>query len=103
MTDIVSRLELISHLNKMIDLCIKDEVDKLEPYVIALHARFPDSPEPVSGPNVKLNPKVNHITLKIANPKKIYMNIETVFFFRSNPASNIPRAGFCHCIKDKLT
>jgi hypothetical protein len=40
MTDPVSRLELISHLIKMIDLCIKDEVDKLEPYVIALHARF---------------------------------------------------------------
>jgi hypothetical protein len=47
----------------------------------------------VSGPNVKLNPKTNHITLKRANPKKICIKIDTVFFFRSNPASKSPRAG----------
>jgi hypothetical protein len=47
----------------------------------------------VSGPNVRLNPNINHITLKRAIPKKICIKIETVFFLRSNPASNNPRAG----------
>jgi hypothetical protein len=47
----------------------------------------------VSCPNVRLNPKINHITLKSAIPKNICINIETVFFLRKSPASNKPRAG----------
>ena len=54
---------------------------------------FPVRPIPVSGPNDKLNPNVNHITLRIANPKKICIKIETVFLRRNNPASNNPKAG----------
>ena len=44
------------------------------------------------GPNVRLKPKTNHITLKSATPRKICIKMETVFFFRSNPASNNPEA-----------
>jgi hypothetical protein len=54
---------------------------------------FPVRPIQVSGPNVKLNPNVNNIKLRIANPKKICMKIDTVFFRRNNPASNNPNAG----------
>jgi hypothetical protein len=57
-----------------------------------VQSRFPTRPA-VSGPNVRLKPNVNHITLKSASPKKICMKMETVFFFLSNPASNNPRAG----------
>jgi hypothetical protein len=45
-----------------------------------VQSRLPTRP-PVSGPNVKLNPKVNHMTLKSAMPKKICINTDTVFFF----------------------
>jgi hypothetical protein len=47
----------------------------------------------VSGPNTRLKPKTNHITLRSANPKKICIKIETVFFLRKSPASKRPNAG----------
>jgi hypothetical protein len=53
----------------------------------------------VSGPNTRLNPNTNHITLRSANPKKICMKIETVFFRLSNPASNNPSAGIINNTK----
>jgi hypothetical protein len=55
-------------------------------------SRLPINPL-ISGPNVTLKPKVNHITLKTASPKKICIKIETVFFLLSKPDSNRPRAG----------
>jgi hypothetical protein len=57
-----------------------------------VHSRLPTRPA-VSGPNVRLKPKINHITLNSAIPKNICINIETVFFLRNSPASNNPRAG----------
>jgi len=57
-----------------------------------VQSKLPTRPA-VSGPNVRLNPNINHITLKSAIPKKICIKMETVFFLRSNPASNNPRAG----------
>jgi hypothetical protein len=47
----------------------------------------------VDSPKDKLNPKINHMTLSIAKPKKICMKIEAAFFFLSNPDSNRPNAG----------
>src|SRR5919199_259554 len=57
-----------------------------------VQSRLPTRPA-VSGPNVRLKPKINHMTLNSAIPKNICINIETVFFLRNNPASNNPRAG----------
>src|ERR671932_2755105 len=57
-----------------------------------VQSRLPTRPA-VSGPNVKLKPKITHMTLNSAIPKNICINIETVFFLRNNPASNNPRAG----------
>jgi len=47
----------------------------------------------VESPKDKLNPKINHITLSIAKPKKICMKIEAAFFFLNRPDSNKPNAG----------
>lgn len=57
-----------------------------------VQSKFPASPD-VSGPNDKLKPKINHITLRSAIPKNICIKIETVFFFLSRPASNNPNEG----------
>src|SRR4029078_3681873 len=57
-----------------------------------VQSRFTARPDE-SGPNDKLKPKMNHMTLKSAIPKNICMKIETVFFFLSNPASNSPNEG----------
>lgn len=57
-----------------------------------VQSKFPASPD-VSGPKDKLKPKINHITLRRAIPKKICIKIETVFFFLSRPASNNPNEG----------
>ena len=63
-----------------------------------VQSRLPASP-PVSGPNVRLNPNVNHMTLKRASPKNTCIKIDTVFFFRKSPASNKPRAGIMSSTK----
>ena len=34
------RLHIITHLNKMIELAVQDDMKSFETYVIALHARF---------------------------------------------------------------
>jgi hypothetical protein len=67
-----------------------------------VQSRFPTRPA-VSGPNVRLKPNTNHITLKSATPKKICIKMETVFFFLSNPASNNPRAGIINKTKLEAT
>ena len=67
-----------------------------------MSSRLPTRPA-VSGPNVRLNPKTNHITLKSATPRKICIKMETVFFFRSNPASNNPKAGIINSTKLEAT
>ena len=53
----------------------------------------------VDGPNDRLNPKTNHITLRSDIPKKICMKIETTFFFRKRPDSNNPSAGIINRTK----
>jgi hypothetical protein len=53
----------------------------------------------VEGPNDRLNPKTNHITLSNDIPKNICIKIETTFFFLNKPDSNKPRAGIINNTK----
>ena len=61
------------------------------PFMNAL-SKLPIIPS-CDGPNDRLYPKTNHITLSNAKPKIICERIETTFFFRNRPDSNRPSAG----------
>ena len=61
-------------------------------------SRFPITPV-VEGPNERLNPNTNHITLSNDIPKKICIKIETAFFFLNKPDSNKPSAGIINNTK----
>ena len=55
------------------------------------------------GPNERLYPKTNHITLSNDKPTIICDKIETTFFFRNRPDSNRPSAGIINKTKHPAT